>query len=633
MTAQSSKGNFTKFGTYFLYKLKTLRPMLILNSIFALLSYPLAAALALAYTNIENQISAMRAADPTGTGKFYSSEAYQQLTDQLQLMTGIMFGAFAVCAIMLVCLVVMSYIIPTKSFRWLYKKSVVDMDYSLPVSNDTRFFGDLLAGFAGTLVPHGAAVGIGAVLLRCIDTTYMREDTARAITVVILCMLTGLLACFMFSALTLLVMSLCGRTAEARIYPFAINIIIPIIHLMCLMLIFNNTYGFSSTVNSFESVAVSSPAGLVFYSLVYVASGNGSEQQLPIAKPELFVPAIIISLLCLVGAYFIVKFRRAERVGNPFVNIIPRLAMPFLVIFAIVIPFAAVIQQVCLTYDPTASYNPEPWGYVFAGVFITFVVYVIMELISGRGFKKFYLTLAKYAGTVAVSVLLCFGLHLTNGFGMSEYVPAVSDVKSVELELNDYSNNTVRMENYNATMLEADSIKAVADKIHSDIVKSERYTDDEWTGYQVSITYVLKSGSEVKRWYRVNEEQFRRYAEAGVTPEGYYNSFEERWFERLSGTITSAKEGDENISLNIPFEKFKEAFRKDCENATSQWLYDRNTVAVPVVYFTCTPDITTENLIDSVYPKMLSMKIYPWYENLTALLTENGIGTMLRYSL
>ena len=43
MTARSLTGNFANFGAYFTYKLRSLRSVLILNGIFALLSYPLMA--------------------------------------------------------------------------------------------------------------------------------------------------------------------------------------------------------------------------------------------------------------------------------------------------------------------------------------------------------------------------------------------------------------------------------------------------------------------------------------------------------------------------------------------------------------------------------------------------------------
>jgi hypothetical protein len=172
MTALSSTGNFSKFGTYFLYKLRTLRPMIILNGIFALLSYPLVGGILVPYAANYVELEALREQLRQTDSylqygySYYEDPAYQVLRDRADVLEGLLVMAVIIGVIMLIGMFIMSYGILAKSFRWLYRKTSVDMDYSLPVSDDTRFFGDLLASFAGSLVPHLIAIFTGSILWR-----------------------------------------------------------------------------------------------------------------------------------------------------------------------------------------------------------------------------------------------------------------------------------------------------------------------------------------------------------------------------------------------------------------------------------------------------------------------------------
>lgn len=625
MTALSSTGNFSKFGTYFLYKLKTLRSMITMNSIFALLSYPLALGLFIPFSYYYSE---EYAALYSGVSTAY----YREVAAKADSLQGLCIGAMVVAVIMLICIFIMSYIIPAKSFRWLYKKTIVDMDYSLPVSDDTRFFGDLLAGLSGSLVPHGIAAGIGLILLNFADFRWAGDEGGVIFhDMLVQAILTGFFSCIMFTAISLLVISVCGRSAEARIYPFVINAVIPVIHALCLVIVLENTYGYVTNDSAYDSMAATSPLGLLAQSFRYTLSTGGQENfAMPLFRAEILIPALLITVACIAAAYFIIKNRRTERVGSPFVFKILKYVVTSIVIFAVVLPFAAIVLP--LIFDPQDStyysFTPNPGGYIIACVVITFVLYVIMELISGKGFKRFYLTVAKYIATFAGSAVVCICLYLSNGLGMGSYVPNADQVSkinfSIEKRVSDY---WYAVDDFYGTVAQEDNISTIVD-IHRDILDSPEVDS---TRMQFSLTEYMDNGTYITRLYNISEEQYERYIRELVTPEAYYSNFTNE-MKMAGDKIISVNKNDGNgeVDMDIPSDLFREAFRKDCENVTYERLFDDYGYINRVV-FNSFEDEMPAYISQSGYS--FAMDIYPWYENLIALLENNQVTDVTEVKL
>ena len=105
------------------------------------------------------------------------------------------------------------------------------MDYSLPINHNTRFFGDLLAVFSTSILPHIAAVLIGLVIIYTTPQAqaynFSSELIQKNYSDITNCMCIGLLSCAMQISFTLLTISFCGRIAESVIYPVLLNIAVP----------------------------------------------------------------------------------------------------------------------------------------------------------------------------------------------------------------------------------------------------------------------------------------------------------------------------------------------------------------------------------------------------------------------
>ncbi len=652
MTARSLTGNFSKFGTYYLYKLRTMRSMIILNSIFALLSYPLAFGILIPYVGIHKEMELIRIQTQYG-----SSQRLQELTAQSRSLESLFIAAVIIGIIMLGAIFVMNFVVTNKAFRWLYKKSIVDMDYSLPVSGDTRFCGDLLVTLSTCLVPHLIAIFTGMLLWKCVpfgDSIYSSTGSVNSLyetldSMIPQLMFTGFAACVMLIALTLFIMSLCGRAAESGLYPAVFNVIIPIVISVCIGIVITNTYGAvdsvyglsGETLNSYTAVAFTSPLGLLICTLIYAVDTSSWAVDdvvfnAPLFRPEIMIPLIIITLVLLAGAYFLIRNRRAERVGNAFVYKAMKFVIPALVIFSIVASFSTyILSRLFPNHAANAywsggyyasPYTEDAAGYIIAMLIITFVLYVIMELISGKGFKKFHITLLKYVVTVAGSFLICMGLFFSNGFGAAYRVPNASDVVSVGVNI--YDNSTEFGGGVSGVVKLPENIEAIVD-IHRDIPKNGPETD----GYDYSffVSYTLKDGTSLYRHYFLTEERYNDACEKLFSTELYANYHFGSLIldiptEGTSEYTSLYTEMGGEIELHIPAEELRAALLKDCEKLTPELMYDP-TKRGPSEYIELR---RTDTVGDRMTGITTGLNLYSWYDNTIALLESYGITGLLR---
>lgn len=632
MTALSLKGNFSKFGAYYGYKLRTLRPMIILNSIFSLLSYPLIFGITLPAFNAEVELEHYREQYGYGTAE------YQRLSAQSASWNSLLTAALVIGIIMLVAVFVMNYVVTIKSFRWLYKKSVVDMDYSLPVSEDTRFCGDLLAVLTTCLVPHIIAIIAGIVL--CNGLTVFGEylaDIEMLLNIVPQLMFTGFAASVMLIAFTLFVMSLCGRGAEARLYPAVINVIIPIIVAVCINIVISNVYGMSNlsgSTSSYTAVAFTSPLGLLGYTLCYALdstvalfSSVDTIFAAPITKSGVLVPLILITLALFVGAYLLIRRRRAERVGSPFVYGAMKLVIPALVIFAITTVFSVYIMDGLFgNADYSYSYTENAGGYIVALIILTFVLYVIMELISGKGFKKFHITLLKYVVTLAGSFLICMGLYFSNGMGMAYYVPNASQVASAEVYL---SGGSLWI---GGEIKQAENIKALTE-VHSDIPKNGDETK-KWYDYHIEIEYTFKDGTTAARQYYLTEQRYNDACQRLLSSELYLSSEAGRLLDRCAAENSFVSQicvaTNSPMECNIPVEQLCAALESDSKRVTPEMMYNASARGKSVSIGFGISKVVSDHIADWNFEYI---SVYPWYTDTLALLADNGVTDLFSLDL
>lgn len=668
MTAQSSAktafpakagGAFYKFLPYYLNKLRFLRPQLIMNGIFALLSYPLFLGLLNGYAAAHADCVRLRELN-IELGTMEAANALDAAYRTQETMQSLVSAGAIIGILCLIGLFIFTFVTTLRGFRYLYDKNAVDMDYSLPVNHNTRFFGDLAAVFTASILPHLISVLVGIILTNCvIGQLYTSIDPAPQAaqlemyrSIAVQCMFTGLFACIMQIAFSLLMISVCGKKAEAGLYPVLINIAVPLIHVMILMFIDQATYGSDGTMRML-AISATSPVGMAVMAVVNLFTtttyfGYGSlytewsgNTMFPVFRPEYGFTALALTLAFFAGAYFLIKFRRTERVGMPYVYKGMNVVIPGVVIFTMSLPMCNVIfSSLKYAADETNSYTADPVGWTMGLIISTFIIYVIMELISGKAFRKFYLSVAKWAGTVAVSAAISAVLAFSNGFGMAYYVPDTGSVASSSLSLYHVDHNSNEKPfNYDILNATDPAIIKTITEIHDVVPKdgnggASDYPTSVNGGYRdkvynVYITYEMKNGEAMGRNYYVSEELFDEICSMAVTPEVWYSEVV-RSFNKQMGNYADDKwtfsgvliDYQYSVTINdLTAEQILAAIKQDSEKVTYDLLYDQQMF----------DDSTTVNFVfdtkgDGDDCAAVNITLYPWMENTIALLRSRGLS-------
>ena len=548
MTAQNSvklqNKPFYKFLPYFLTKLRFLRPQMIMTGIFALLSYPLVGIFVNMWLDADIRLSEMNASQSYLTLEMQNAISAKNVAESLMTMS------IVIGAICLVGMFVFTFVTTLRSFRYLYNKNAVDMDYALPVNHNTRFFADLAAVFTTSIVPHFISVLVGIIFTNVISEKAKVYVGAFSIdiemietlsSIVLQCMFVGLFACFMQIAFSLLMISTSGKRAVAAVFPVLINIAVPIIHALALFIIENNTYG-SNTYGEtlYYPATATSPVGMLAVSAFFCLnqlfnfrSNIGKlDSTLPIWRVDYLVLAILLTIIFFVGAYFLIKFRRNERVGNAYVYKLMSVIIPGIVILAMSLPmWNAVFEPLVKSRQYNSQNDTVAW--VMGLLISTFIVYVILELISGKAFRKFHLTAAKWAGSVVGCAGITALLVFSNGFGKAEFVPTPDNVVYADTII---GADVRKFADHNATFFITNATdKETITEITELHKKVPKYKTTDTSDYYIDVNYLLTSGELVLRSYLISPELYSELMNQIVTPKN--------WYEGKCGEVEQALNG------------------------------------------------------------------------------------------
>ncbi len=628
MTAQSlAERAFYNFRPYFSYKLRLLRPQFIMSCILALLSYPLVGVLLYPLCSAEIRVQQVRSSDTSGM-------LLEQASRSVDAIESMFISAAVIGVLCLVGLFVFTFVTTLRSFRYLYDKTYVDMDMSLPVNHNTRFFGDLAAVSCSCLLPHLAAILIGiAALYTCGLDGVLGSVTENLCTLIVQCMFTGLYSCIMQIGLCLLMLSFCGRKAEAYIYPILVNIALPIIHYLAQDLSMSgiqgavSSAGFTDNITQMFSISATSPLGMLFITLTSGCSSDLNDTaDMPMFSAGFFVPALLITLVFFAGAYFLIKYRRNERVGMSYVYRGMDLIIPGVLILALSLPFCS---SICRRLrgdqdDYYYSYTPSVLSCVIWLVVLTLIAYIVMALISGRNFKRFHITLIRWAETLVICAAISAVLAFSHGFGAGYYVPAANDVATVSVRISGDSRlHEVSM--YNVSSSDAALINAVTE-IHRDATRN--YLNESQSNY-VSIGYTMKSGENLERSYYVTDEKLDEYLKITSQPE--------LWYIQETESLTIHADGDtDRVSVNgfwttpaydfdglinvsgMTLNDLLDAIRQDSLNVNYEMLCQHSNDMI----YNVQAQLSNSDTADTDSARL---EVYGWMENTLALLKEYGI--------
>ena len=397
----------------------------------------------------------------------------------------------------------MGIVIGVNSFNCLHKKSVVDMKLSLPMNSDQRFVSDFLSGLFVYLAPFLAAqvialllAGFGLIFLEG-KTLYERSYTgllyeytcdffSDATLTLLKLILCGILTMLMLYTLTVLITVCCGSKFESVAYSIGVNIIIPLTIVMVTFSMFDGLFGIDEEYTAVRVLMPTSPFGGIVMAVGWIDGDYIYDYMHPAVWAVLF---FLLTAAMGVLAFFLYRRRRAEQVSKPFV---------FKLAYYIVI--TGVTFSVFSAFIMGDSFIP--------GIITTAVIYLIVEAVTNRGFRRFWLSGIKYAATALAVFLIVAAAEVTDGFGAMWYVPASLAVRSAEISyhgiLNDFSTDVTLKDRENIKIVTA-AHKAILDEYKAYNTSAYPfvgyYTDNALYKYTLTIKYRLASGRTVEREY------------------------------------------------------------------------------------------------------------------------------------
>lgn len=431
--------------------------------------------------------------------------------------------AVGVCAT--AAAVLIGIVIAMGNFSYLYKKSNVDMVMSLPLTTRQRFTSDFLSGAISYLAPFLMS-GIVSMIISFIGSVVVKDWSEFSGQVngfssindlVFKLIIGGFFIMLMVYALAVFTMSCCGSFFEAIAYTLGLNLLIPGIIGAGGYLLLGNLYGINFENSILPLLTKTSPIGGIIGIFYYLLDYNGDSSFS--FYTGWLIPFIIVTLIYAASSWFLYKNRKAEDVSKPFV---------YKLFYYIVIT--------CITFTISSIFIfDRSSGNIVPLIIFSAIVYLILEVITNRGFKKVWLSAIRYAITMICVLIVISIMDFTDGFGMVYQIPKASQVSSIEIDypgiFESYESSTVKLK-------EKDAISNVI-SMHSDVLdlykeekKAENDVDTPRTnGYLkkshfsdyrttfVKIKYNLKSGAQLTREYNVRSDLLKNLSDIELSDE------------------------------------------------------------------------------------------------------------------
>lgn len=462
--------------------------------------------------------------------------------DNESVMSEISVGFFALISCF--CIVVSIFcgiIIAVNNFSYLYKKSQVDMIYSLPIKRKYKFMSDFFSGLAVYLVPYIAACVLSCAILLasgvCVKNIAGLLEDGSFIALVLQGELAGLLIMTLLYTLTVLVLNCCGTLFESIINIFIINILIPGLITVIAAMFFAQLYGVSIFDTILPVLGYTSPIGAVIYLIALLGSNEYIYSDfIGCISAGTYGKWAVLFLLFTAAVFALSMFlylkRKAEDVSKPYV---------YKLLYYLVITSVLMAISLIARYDITT---------IIPVIIFSLIVYLIFEVITNRGFKKIYKSLIRYAVTMVSILIVCIIAVGTKGFGVENKIPSLNSVKSVKVSYSGFDRSVALgydlvypdkkfdrvytqkqiiekvievhkdvLDLYNSGEFEAYEY----DYYYSDAYDSETYFDGtpkaDYPYYNVNFTYNLKTGSTVTRYYTLTFEEIKKLFILDSTPQ------------------------------------------------------------------------------------------------------------------
>ena len=521
MTAKASTSNFL---TNFKYRVKSNTRIMVIVFILHLMAAPLNLIYLIYYQQKQALWEAERLIEG-GPVTSYVSFNY------MYPVIGVICTALAVLS---------GILLAVNIYNYLYKRSVVDMTLSLPLTTDQRFFSDFLAGLFTYLAPFVVSSALSLLINGVAGALIPKWNEIQDLNVtqsLLSAIVIGFFIMLMVYVLTLLVLACCGSLFETLAYTIMVNGLIPGTIAVFGYILMGNLYGLDLSSSIMPLIEKTSPIGALI-GIFYNVDRSGLDY-LPLRLSWL-IPFVLVTFLYFCTAYFLYKNRKAEQVSRPFV---------YKAFYFVIITSLTFCIGTLFTMD-SISENLIPL------IIITAVIYLIFEVVTNRGFRKFYKSVIRYVVTVIAVLGLSQAFDYFEGFGAVQRIPAAADVQSVEMNYSGIFNKfSYYLTNTPLVYSDPKNIEAIVnmhrevlDNYSASITDGAQASTDEYNTRAASVyfntlklKYRLKNGQSFIRQYSVSFDEYIKLLSVDSTEEfknNYIQSIQAAYNRYTDKTMT-----------------------------------------------------------------------------------------------
>lgn len=434
---------------------------------------------------------------------------------------------YAVIAICTTCLAAfLGIFTAVDSFRCLNDKSLVDMKLALPMNDTQRFLSNFLSGLFTYLAPFFATqvlslllCGYGCLFMdgktfyhlsytiidgesKEIPVPYVCDTFGYVMPALLKLIAGGTLCMLMLYVISVFITVCCGNKFEAIAYTILINILIPLTILCVFFSMFNSLYGINAEELAIKIMLYISVAGGVIATADWATQGELLYVTNTVNYGIWMLVFFLIIAALFALSFFLYRKRRAEQVSKPFV---------FKLVYYVIVT-CAIFCIVSLFFSETDEIVPA--------IILSAICYMIFEVVTNRGFKRFWVSAIKYVVTFVAIIGVLVTAEKTDGFGAVQRVPSVSEVKSIEVDYagfyrdfypvyDNYTGKSMPLYQFRdkeniETIISAH--QAIIDYYNEHKSKYNKYNyygfDEQMTSNDnITITYNLKTGGSFTRTY------------------------------------------------------------------------------------------------------------------------------------
>ena len=622
MTAAVSAAvpNKSKLGRYILYRLERMKYFTLLMCVFSFISYPLYLLLTRNY--VEAGIRA-----ETLMSDFEAEEIARRARETVS-------GLGSTCLVIgIVGIGMLTALSVFLNFRYMFSKKYVNMDMTLPLSFNERFFGDTAVSFITTFIPHFLGVIIGSLISAGIRATEVPEgveilNNTAFLDVIEQVMHIGIFIVFLEFFSLLFIGSLCGRVLSTLVHWIILNCTVPACVLLNSMLAMLTAYGceddYSVSIESMLLLEVSSPLGL--------GLSFRRERDIFMFPLEMILVTVFVLLLA-VGSYLLMKHRRMERTGETYAYKYARhilvgahLAAAAIYFLCPIIAGKSKAQMMWLYPDYYSDfYN----GIVIWWIVISVVIVFIGEVTDTARFRNILRTVVCSLISVGAGALFCLISVISDGYGSVTYIPAEEDTAVVSVTL---TNTYDRLRSYDIPYSQVTDL-------HRKILGIRPGTSGQrMISYlpEVQIEYLEKGARRTYRSYVVDDALAKEALELLWSNGAFESEYKmQRIYSRntltgeyeIMNEFTPTKvyfynesapwknEDDRNIEIDVSGAEVMAAMQQDARETTFEQLYRSPYGQYAYIGI---------DYLGARYDSRTSFKIYPFFTHTLDLLSAHG---------